>query len=185
MILDCLFSIEEKSMKQEPSDKSLSFRSDNRKSKIKNVKLAGIVALGFAFAMCGAVARAQQPTKIPRIGYLSLAAKTSPRDEAFVNQLRDLGWIDGQNIAIEYRWAANKTENLAKRADELVALKVDLIAASATPAVQAAKNATKTIPIVMVLSADAVESGFVASRPSRVETLRGTPIFSPSLRASG
>ena len=68
-------------------------------------------------------AEAQQPKKVPRIGYLSLAAKASPRDEAFVKQLRDLGWVDGQNIAIEYRWAANKAENLATLADQLVAPK--------------------------------------------------------------
>ena len=73
---------------------------------------------------------AQQPGKIPRIGYLSLSAKPSPREEAFVQGLRELGWIDGQTIAIEYRWAANKAENLAALADELVALKVDILAGS-------------------------------------------------------
>jgi ABC-type uncharacterized transport system substrate-binding protein len=116
----------------------------------------------FIFATAS-VASPQQPTKVHRIGYLSLAAKPSERDEAFVQMLRELGWVDGQNIAIEYRWAANKTDILTALADELVALKVDLIVAASTPAIQAAKNATKTIPIVMGQNADPVGMGFVAS----------------------
>jgi putative ABC transport system substrate-binding protein len=119
--------------------------------------------------------------KVPRIGYLSLAAKATPRDEAFVKQLRDLGWVDGQNIAIEYRWAANKAENLATFADELVGLKVDIIAAAATPAVHAAKNATKTIPIVMISVADAVGSGFVASLAQPGGNITGTTNIMPEL----
>jgi putative ABC transport system substrate-binding protein len=138
-------------------------------------------ALGtLLFALC-TPAEAQQPTQVPRIGYLSLRAKPSLRDEAFVRGLHDLGWVDGQNIAIEYRWAANRTENLAKFADELVALKVDLISASATPAVQAAKNATKTIPIVMVTSADAVRSGFVASLARPGGNITGNTNIFPEL----
>jgi putative tryptophan/tyrosine transport system substrate-binding protein len=132
------------------------------------------------FAVCFS-AQAQQPTKIPRIGYLSLAAKPSVRDEAFAKQLRDLGWVDGQNIVIEYRWAANKTENLATLADEIVALKVDIIAAVATPAANAAKNATKTIPIVMMSVADAVGSGFVASLAQPGGNITGTTNIMPEL----
>src|SRR5215468_4456291 len=126
-------------------------------------------------------AQAQQTKKVPRIGYLALPAKPSARDEAFAKQLRDLGWIDGENIAIEYRWAANKPENLAKLADELVGMKVDLIAAPATPAVQAAKNATKTIPIVMIGAADAVGSGFVASLAQPGGNITGTTNIMPEL----
>jgi len=161
----------------------LSFRSDNPKSKIENLKWWGIFAIAFAFAFGGTVALAQQPTKVPRIGYLSLAAKASPRDEAFAKQLRGLGWTDGHNIAIEYRWAANKAENLATLADELVALKVDIIAAAATPAVHAAKNATKTIPIVMISVADAVGSGFVASLAQPGGNITGTTNIMPELAA--
>jgi putative ABC transport system substrate-binding protein len=122
-------------------------------------------------------AQAQQAAKVPRIGYLSLAAKATPRDEPFVKQLRDLGWIDGQNIVIEYRWAANKAENLATLADELVGLKVDIIAAAATPAV----HATKTIPIVMISVADAVGSGFVASLAQPGGNITGTTNIMPEL----
>ena len=119
--------------------------------------------LAIPFLMTAPMVEAQQPTKIHRIGYLSLAAQPSVRDEAFLQVLRELGWIDGQNIAIEYRWAANKPESLSTLADELVALKVDIIVAASTPAIQAAKNATRTIPIVMGQNADPVGMGFVAS----------------------
>jgi hypothetical protein len=130
-ILD--FGLRERKRKDEQSwIQILKSCSDNLKSKIQNRKLGGILAIGATFVICGAAAWAQQPKKIPRIGYLSLSAKPSPRDEAFVQGLRELGWIDGQTITIESRWAANKPENLGALADELVSLKVDLIAAVGT-----------------------------------------------------
>jgi putative tryptophan/tyrosine transport system substrate-binding protein len=109
------------------------------------------------------MAEAQQPKGMPRIGYLSLASQPGLREEAFIQGLRDLGWIDGQNISIEYRWAAGNVNRLPALAEELVRLKVDLIVAGATPAIQAAKNATSTIPIVMPSAADPVRTGLVAS----------------------
>jgi putative ABC transport system substrate-binding protein len=131
---------------------------------------------------CVAIGEAQQAAKsVPRIGYLSLAAKPSVRDEAFVQGLRDLGWVDGQNITIEYRWAAGKVDGLPALADELVGLKVDIIVAPATPAVQAAKNATKTIPIVMIAVADAVASGFVASLAQPGGNITGSTNILPEL----
>jgi putative ABC transport system substrate-binding protein len=133
------------------------------------------------FLTTASLAQAQQAKKVPRIGYLSLAAKPSVRDEAFVQALRDLGWVEGQNITIEYRWAAGKAENLAALADELVGLKVDLIAAAATAAVNAAKNATKTIPIVMIAVADAVGSGFVASLAQPSGNITGSTNILPEL----
>jgi putative ABC transport system substrate-binding protein len=126
-------------------------------------------------------AHAQQPTKVHRIGYLTLGAKPAARDEAFVQGLRDLGWIDGQNIAIEYRWAANKVENLPALANELVVLKVDLIVALTTPPIQAAKNATKTIPIVMGPNADPVGMGFVASLARPGANITGMSSIMPEL----
>ena len=134
-----------------------------------------------AFVGLADLAVAQQPGKIPRIGYLSLSAKPSVRDEAFVQGLRELGYIDGQTIAIEYRWAANKAESLAAFANELVVLKVDILAAAATPAVNAAKNATKTIPIVMIGAADAVGSGFVASLAQPGGNITGWTNIMPEL----
>ena len=105
---------------------------------------------------------AQQP-KMPRIGYLTLRAGPTAEDEAFKQGLRDLGWVEGQNIAIEYRWAAGQVERLPALAAELVRLQVDCITATATPAVQAAKDATQSIPIVMTSVTDPVRTGLVAS----------------------
>ena len=120
----------------------------------------------------GAIAEAQQPKKIPRIGYLSAfdPARESNRAEAIRLALRELGYIEGQNIAIEYRYAEGKLDRAPELAAELVRLKVDLIVVvGGFGPINAAKNATKTIPIVMAdLSADPVEAGLVAKPwPSR------------------
>ena len=89
------------------------------------------------------IVEAQQPTKVPRIGYLSLGLGIQPNEEAFRERLRELGHIDGQNIVIEWRFAKGKADLLPELATELVRLKVDVIIASATQATQAAKQATK------------------------------------------
>jgi putative ABC transport system substrate-binding protein len=112
-------------------------------------------------------ASAQQPKKVPRIGYLSSSdpARESARSEAIRLALRELGYIEGQNIAFEYRYSEGKRDRYPELTAELVRLKVDIIvAAGGQPMVRAAKNATKTIPIVMMgLSADPVELGLVES----------------------
>ena len=112
-------------------------------------------------------ARAQQPKKVPRIGYLSNAdpASESARAEAIRLALRERGYIEGQNIATEYRYAEGKRDRFPELAAELVRLKVDIIvAAGGANLVRAAKNATKTIPIVMVGGgADPVEAGLIES----------------------
>ena len=117
--------------------------------------------------MCGVVAHAQQPKKVPRIGYLSVSdpATESTRSEAIRLALRELGYIEGQNIAIEYRYAEGKGRRNPELAAELVRLKVDIIVvAGGDPPIRAAKNATKTIPIVMAgAGVDPVEAGFVES----------------------
>jgi len=114
----------------------------------------------------GVIAEAQQPTKVPRIGYLSLndAASDSAVSEA-IRSLRELGYIDGQNITFEYRYAEGKRDRLPELAAELVRLKVDIIlAAGGATVIQPAKNATETIPIVMVgTGTDPVEEGLVES----------------------
>jgi putative ABC transport system substrate-binding protein len=144
-----------------------SLSGPNPKSKIKNRKWGGLVVIVLAFAMGGAVATAQQPKKIPRIGYLSLekTALDYGRLETLRPALRELGYIEGQNIVIEYRYAEGKTDRLAEVAAELVRLNVDVIVVGGgTGPIQAAKNATKTIPIVMMsLAADPVEFGLVES----------------------
>jgi putative tryptophan/tyrosine transport system substrate-binding protein len=157
----------EKQMRDRTRMRSLSFRSDNRKSKIQNRKWVGIVALVVAFAVCGEVAWAQQPAKVPRIGYLSNAdaATDSARTEGIRLALRELGYIEGQNIAIEYRYAEGKVDRAPELAAELVRLKVDIIVvASGDQWIRAAKNATRTIPIVMMgQGTDPVRAGFVES----------------------
>jgi putative ABC transport system substrate-binding protein len=108
-------------------------------------------------------AQAQQPSKTFRIGYLEFgsAAPGTPHLEAFRKGLRQLGWVEGQNIAIEVRYAEGKQDRLPELAVDLVNLKVDLIFASATPAALAAKRATTTVPIVIGFVADPVGSGLV------------------------
>jgi putative tryptophan/tyrosine transport system substrate-binding protein len=124
--------------------------------------LAYAVIIGFF-----SLAEAQQPKKVPRIGYLSNNDRTreSVRAEAIRLALRELGYIEGQNIATEYRYSEGKTDRLTELATELVRLNVDIIVVAGGPTwVQAAKNATKTIPIVMVgQGADPVEAGLVES----------------------
>jgi putative tryptophan/tyrosine transport system substrate-binding protein len=123
--------------------------------------------LAASVLICFHPAAAQQPKKVYRIGYLAgiERATDSPRSEAIRLALRELGYIEGQNIAIEYRYAEGKLDWLPELAAELLRLKVDVIVvAGGAATVRAAKNATKTIPIVMMgLPADPVELGFVAS----------------------
>jgi putative tryptophan/tyrosine transport system substrate-binding protein len=118
------------------------------------------------FALCFP-ARAQQPAKVPRIGYLSTGnqASESTRAKAIRLALQDLGYIEGQNIAIEYRYAEGKRNRYPELAAELVRLKVDIILVTGAPqAIRGAKNATKTIPIVMMGSGvDPVEAGHIES----------------------
>ena len=108
---------------------------------------------------------AQQTGKIARIGFLdnSTASGRAVLLEAFWQEMRKLGWIEGKNITIEYRFAEQKNERLPELAAELVRLKVDLIVGADTPASLAAKSATTTIPIVMASVADPVGSALVAS----------------------
>ena len=110
---------------------------------------------------------------MPRIGVLVfIASGPNANLEAFRRILHALGWVEGQNIGIDYRWAADKLDRLPSLAEELVRRKVDLIVAWSTPAVQAAKSATRTIPVVMGYPADPVGSGFVANLARASQRLR-------------
>ena len=138
--------------------------SDNRKSKIQNLKLpivVGAMLLALSFA-----ADAQEPKKISRIGYLE--ASGDPRtpglqDKPFRQGLRELGYIEGKNILVEYRYAEGNLDRIPGLVAELVQLKVDVLVVPLLPEVRAAKEATKTIPIVMVLAVDPVATGIVDS----------------------
>ena len=104
-----------------------------------------------------------QPSRTPRIGFLSNGNPTNPQQEAFRRGLRELGWIEGQTVTIEYRWADGDLSRFPVLVAELVQLKVDVIVLSGPPAVRAAQRATYTIPIVFVLLSDPAVGGYVAS----------------------
>jgi putative ABC transport system substrate-binding protein len=161
---------------------SLPFRSDNPKSKIENLKWGGIVAIVIALAVCGAGAEAQQAGKIFRIGYLDSSTASGGRVliDAFRQELSKLGWIEGKNITMEYRFAEQKSERLPELAAELVRLNVDLIFASAPPSALAAKNATTTIPIVLE-GGDLVGLGLVASLARPGGNATGVSSLAPDL----
>jgi putative tryptophan/tyrosine transport system substrate-binding protein len=129
---------------------------------MKKATLLSILVVAVQLSV-GVMANAQQPTKVPRIGYLETGSRSSAVFEAFQQELRDLGYIEGQNITIEYRSTEGMAERLPNLVAELVQLKVDIIVVGGSPATQAAKNATKTIPIVMTNATDPVGIGLVAS----------------------
>ena len=131
----------------------------NMKRKISILTLCAML-----FALCGSVG-AQQAGKVPRIGVLdnTTASGSADRLEAFWQEVRKLGWIEGKNITIEYRFTEGKNSRLPELAADLVRLKVDLIVVTGTIAALAAKRATTTIPILFTSSTDPVGGGLVAS----------------------
>jgi putative ABC transport system substrate-binding protein len=128
-------------------------------------------------------AEAQPSGKVPRVGYLSVFSPSNPYppSEAFWQGLHDLGWIEGQNIAIERRFAEGKAQRLPDLAVELVRLRVDLIFAETTPAARAAKQATTTIPIVFSPIADPIGSGLVANLARPGGNITGITFMAPEL----
>jgi putative tryptophan/tyrosine transport system substrate-binding protein len=147
-----------------------------------------VIAKSLALIFCALLlnfslpAEAQQPKKVWRIGFLypNSPSSYSARIDAFRDGLRDLGYVEGQNITIEYRGAAGKMDRLPVLAEELVRLNVDLIMAAATPAIQAAKNATRTIPIV-VMASDAVGMAFATDLAHPGGNITGLTTMGPEL----
>ncbi len=131
------------------------------------------------------MARAQQPVRLPTIGFLgeSTSLAQNERTAAFVQRLRELGWIEGRTVAIEYRWAEGRSERFAEIATEFVGLQVDVIVTSSTPAVIAAKQATSVIPIVFAIAADPIGTGLVASLARPGGNVTGLSIQSTDLAA--
>jgi putative ABC transport system substrate-binding protein len=168
--------------------------SDNLKSKtcgerrrtIENLKWLGLSVIAFVLVVTGDVAQAQ-PTKVPRIGYLdgpppsSIAART----EAFRQGLRDLGYVEGKNIVIEYRYAEGKIDRLPALAAELVGLKVDVIVTGGATVTRAAREATVAIPIVMAQDPDPVANGFVASLARPGGNITGLSSLTADLSGKG
>ncbi len=140
---------------------------------------------GVASALLAAplAAHAQQAGKVSRIGYLGTSTATLERHliEAFRRELRDLGYIEGQNIVIVYRWAEGQDDRLPGLAADLVNQKPDIIVTSGTPGTLAAKQATTTIPIVMTSSSDPVQVGLVASLARPGGNVTGLSIVAPEL----
>jgi ABC-type uncharacterized transport system substrate-binding protein len=157
--------------------------SDNRKSKIQNRKLVGLSIIAFVLVVCGAVASAQQPKKVPWIGFLGATypSTNAARIEAFRQGLRELGYVEGKNIVIEYRWAEGKLDRLPTLAVELVRLKVEVIVTAGPPPTRAAKEATSTIPIVMGFDNDPVGNGFVASLARPGGNITGLATLAPEI----
>jgi putative tryptophan/tyrosine transport system substrate-binding protein len=136
------------------------------------------VLLTFSFP-----AEAQQAKKIPRIGFLGTSPSAiAGRIEAFRQGLRELGYVEGKNIVIEWRYTEEKPERMSELAAELVRLKVDIIITGGPPATRAAKEATNTIPIVMAQDADPVGNGFVASLARPGGNITGLATLRPEIR---
>jgi putative ABC transport system substrate-binding protein len=144
-----------------------------------------ITLLGGAAAAWPLAARAQQPEKIARIGFLGATSAPgwASRLEAFRSGLRDLGYVEGKNIVIEFRWAEQQYNRLPDLAAELVRLNVDVLVTYGTPGTLVAKRATRTIPIIMVHSGDAVAAGLVASLARPGGNVTGSTYFLPELMA--
>jgi putative ABC transport system substrate-binding protein len=145
--------------------RSLNSRSDNWKFKIENRKLYGLALGAILLALSFPVEAQQQPKKLHRIGILLVGSSSfyAAWIDVFRQGLKELGYIEGKNIAIEYRYAEGKADRLPALAAELVGLKVEVVFTSSTPSVLAVKKATSTIPIVFVSISDPVASGLVTS----------------------
>jgi putative ABC transport system substrate-binding protein len=124
-----------------------------------------IIALGCSAAIVPVMARAQRPAGPPTIGYLGAYSQAvqAPWTDAFVKRLRELGWVDGSTVKIEYRWAEGRADRFAEIAAEFARLKVDVLVTGGTEPVLAAKRATPNIPIVFATAADPIGTGIVAS----------------------
>ena len=154
-------------------------------SNVEESKMAdwlGIFAIALHLPWRG-FAEAQQPARIPRIGILIPFSGSffSARDEAFRQRLRQLGYVEGKNIVIEYRYAEGKSERLPDLAAELVGLKVDVIVTSSTGAALAAKKASGTIPIVFAAAGDPVGTGLVSSLARPGGNITGISLMAPDL----
>jgi len=140
-----------------------------------------IAGLGGAVAAWPKVAEAQQPGKLPTIGLLgaNTAAVQSQWTATFVQRLRELGWTEGRNVAIEYRWAEGRSERYAELAAELVQLRVDVILTHSTPATFAAKHATSLIPVVFAAAGNPVDTGLVKSLAQPGGNITGLSLQQP------
>ena len=155
---------------------------DRGKEKIMKKKIT-ILTLGAMLLALSFSTEAQQPAKIPRIGYLagsSLSANVARR-EAFQQGLRELGYVEGKNIIIEWRFAEGKLDRLPALAADLVRLKVEVLVTGGPISTRRAKEATVTIPIVMAQDTDPVGSGFIASLARPGGNITGLATLAPEI----
>jgi putative tryptophan/tyrosine transport system substrate-binding protein len=144
-----------------------------------------IATIGIAAVACPLAARAQQVGRIWRVGFLgaATAAKYAKLVDAFRAGLRDFAYIEGKNLAIEFRWAEGNTARLPELAAQLVKLNIDCLVTHGTPGTAAAKKASTTVPIVMAVSGDAVATGLIKSLAQPGGNVTGTTFFGPELAA--
>jgi putative ABC transport system substrate-binding protein len=147
---------------------------------MNNKNIVGFLLIAMLLAFC-ASANAQLQSRIPKIGWLGARSASTPGRELLMRELRALGYVEGKNIVFETRYSEGKPDRLTAMADELVRLKVDVLVMAATPAVLAAKNATRTIPIVFFNVADPVASGLVDSLARPGGNITGFTIITPVL----
>jgi putative ABC transport system substrate-binding protein len=124
---------------------------------------------------------AQPAGKVPRVGFLHPGTPPNPNAEIFAQSLRELGYVEGRTVAIDYRWAEGQPERFSRLAGELVALKVDVVVVGTTAAIKAVADATKTIPIVMTVVADPVAAGLVTNLARPGGNITGLTLISPEL----
>jgi len=146
---------------------------------MRNPKWTQLIAIAVVIVLYGAVAEAQQQAKVFKIGWLVTGSKRSSPTGFFHRELRALGYVEGKNIFIEYRFAEGKVDRYPALADELVSAKVDVIFISSIPAARAVKNATRTIPIVFLSEGDPVVAGLVDSLPRPGGNITGFTTISP------
>jgi putative ABC transport system substrate-binding protein len=152
-------------------------------------KVFGLVLVALLFALCSS-AEAQQPGKVPAIGFLQRRVAPTPSNpdplaDAFLNGLRDLGYVDGKNIKIEHRYAEGRSDRLDAVIAEFIPLKVDVIVVPGSPAIRAAKEATKTIPIVIVTQSDPVAEKLVDSLARPGGNITGLTRLTSELSGNG
>jgi putative ABC transport system substrate-binding protein len=146
-------------------------------------QFVGVLAMIVTLVAGGEMATAQQPTKAPRIGFLSASSLSAnaARIEAFRQGLRELGYVEGKNVVIDWRSAEGKAARLPALAAELVRLKVDIIVSASPTATRFANEATVTIPIVMAFDSDPIGNGFVASLARPGGNITGLSTLAPEI----
>ena len=143
-------------------------------------QIVGLLAMVLTLAVCGVMAQAQQPKKVPRVGILFIGSRNQPHLEAFKQGLRERGYTEGKNIVLEYRYAEGNNHRLPELAAELIRDKVDVMVTTATVSALAARAVTKTTPIVMT-SGNPLESGLAASLANPGGNVTGLTVLSADL----